>query len=60
MVMDGSDITAAVAQASGMVSVQANCSVDEAFLLMEARAYASDASLEAVAHAVLHGDITFD
>jgi AmiR/NasT family two-component response regulator len=42
-----------VAQASGMVSVQAECSVDEAFAMIEERARTIDLTAEEVADSVV-------
>ena len=52
--------TAKIAQASGMVSEQVDCTVDEAMDLMNARAFSSNTTLEVVALSVLEGDIRFD
>ena len=49
-----------VAQASGMVAVQADCSIEAAVALMEARAAATERPLEAIAEAVIDGTIWFD
>lgn len=49
-----------IAQAQGMVSVQVDCTLDEALLLMRARAASSDVSLAYVANAILDGSIRFD
>ena len=43
-----------------MVSVQVDCTLDEALLLMRARAASSDLSLAYIAKAVLGGSIRFD
>jgi hypothetical protein len=48
-----------VAQASGMVSVQAGCSADEAVTLMQARADETHVSLDGIADAVLDGTMRF-
>jgi AmiR/NasT family two-component response regulator len=42
-----------VAQASGMVSVQASCSVDEAFAMIEEHAQTIDLTAEEVAESVV-------
>jgi AmiR/NasT family two-component response regulator len=42
-----------VAQASGMVSVQAECSLDEAFAMIEERARTIDLTAEEVADSVV-------
>jgi hypothetical protein len=49
-----------VAQAQGMVSVQVPCTLDEALLLLNARARTGDQTVEQVATAVVAGDIRFD
>ena len=46
-----------MAQASGMVSVQAECSIDEAFAMIEERAHTIDLTAEEVADSVV--DRTF-
>jgi hypothetical protein len=43
-----------------MVSVQADCTLDEALLLLRARARSSDLSLTDIAGAVIDRDIRFD
>ena len=43
-----------------MVSVQVDCTLDEALLLMRARAASSDLSLACIAEAILDGSIRFD
>jgi len=50
-----------VAQASGMLSVQASCTIKEAIALMQARAdlYRSE-TLESIALAVIDRHISFD
>jgi AmiR/NasT family two-component response regulator len=48
-----------VARASGMVSVQAGCTCDEAVALMVARAAAQDQTLMQVAEAVLDRTTSF-
>jgi len=54
------DRIAQVAQASGMVSVQANCTPDEAYILMTARGEMTRRSIEQVAVAVLAHSTRFD
>jgi AmiR/NasT family two-component response regulator len=49
-----------VAQASGMVSVQAHCTPNEAIEIMKARAEATACTLEEIAAAVLDHSIRFD
>ena len=48
-----------VFQAQGMVSVQADCTVDEALTKMHERAQESEMSLEAVAAAIIERRIRF-
>ena len=48
-----------VFQAQGMVSVQADCTVDEALAKMHDRAQESEMSLEAVATAIIERRIRF-
>ena len=48
-----------VAQASGIVSVQANCSVNHALVLMVMRAQEAGATLEQIAMAVVAGETSF-
>ena len=50
---------AKVIQASGMVSVQASCTVDEALVLMRDRATVQGETLDAIAEAVLERQIRF-
>lgn len=50
----------AVHQATGMISVQVGCGVDEASLLLAARAYADGRSLAAMATDVISGAVRFD
>jgi AmiR/NasT family two-component response regulator len=52
--------SARVHQASGMVSVQAACTPDEALALMEARAVQIDRTLAEIALGVIDHSITFD
>jgi hypothetical protein len=52
--------SAKVAQAQGMVSVQVQCSLDEALALLKARGESSLLSLDQVAGAVIEGSIRFD
>lgn len=49
-----------VSQATGMVSVQATCSIPEAFNLLRERAFALDQSLEHTALDVIDGFVRFD
>jgi len=48
-----------VAQASGMVSVQAECTLEEALVLMETRAVSTHATLEEIAAAIVRREISF-
>jgi hypothetical protein len=48
-----------VAQASGMVSVQAACSVDEALAMIEERAHTIDLTAEQVAESVVDRQFRF-
>ncbi|MGO9872943.1 MAG: hypothetical protein ACLPVY_04015 [Acidimicrobiia bacterium] len=50
---------AAIYQASGMVSVQANCTTAEALGMMKERSLVSDQTLDEIAHAVLERRIRF-
>ena len=61
MTANGSgDASDRIAQAQGMVSAQVDCTLDQALLLMRARAKSSDLSLAYIAKAVLDGNIRFD
>ena len=51
--------SARVTRASGMVSVQAGCSFDEAVTLMRARAEQTNCTLEEIAAGVLDRSIDF-
>jgi hypothetical protein len=51
--------SAEVNQAVGMISVQANCPIEQAFALMFGRAHCAGLSLEGIAAAVLYRSITF-
>jgi AmiR/NasT family two-component response regulator len=48
-----------VAQASGMVSVQAECSLDEAFVMIQERAQTIDLTTEEVAESVVDRQFRF-
>ena len=54
------DRIARVAQATGVVSVQASCSPDDAYVLMTARGQISGRSIEQVATAILEHRSRFD
>jgi hypothetical protein len=56
---DRHEMTLKVAQAAGMVSVQADCSIEAAVTLLQTRAGA-ERPLEEVAEAVVEGSIWFD
>jgi AmiR/NasT family two-component response regulator len=49
-----------VTQASGMVSVQASCTLPEALVLMETRAQETGRSIEEIANEVVEREIRFD
>ena len=51
--------SAQVREAARMVSVQAECTVDEAFVLMQERASVQDLTFDEVAEAVVEGLIRF-
>jgi hypothetical protein len=57
---NGSGHSAEVGQAQGMVAAQVDCSLDEALVLMNARARTSHLSLEEVAAEVRDHLIRFD
>jgi len=57
---NGSVRGAKVAQAQGMISVQVPCTLDEALLILSARARTDERSVEQVASAVVAGEIRFD
>ena len=57
---NGSVPSAEVAQAQGMISVQVPCTLDEALLLLNARARTDDLSVQHVASAVVAGELRFD
>jgi len=52
--------TARISQAQGIVSVQANCTVNEALLLILTRMKTTGLSLDQMAAAVVRHDIRFD
>src|SRR4051794_20746233 len=54
------DDRAEVHQATGVVSVQASVALQEALLLLRARAYAEQRSIGSLAHDVLRGVVDFD
>jgi hypothetical protein len=59
--LDGlSDARAEVHQATGMISVQLGVSLEEAFVRLRARAFASNAALADVAGAVVNRELRFD
>jgi AmiR/NasT family two-component response regulator len=51
--------SAEVSQAAGMVSVQADCLIEEALRMMRDRAAVAHATLEEIAAAVMDGSIRF-
>jgi len=57
---NGSVPSATVAQAQGMVSVQVPCTLDEALLILSARARSDERSVDQVASAVVAGELRFD
>jgi len=57
---NGTGFSIAVAQASGMVSVQASCTCAEAVILMEARAVETHHTLSEVAASVVDRSVRFD
>jgi AmiR/NasT family two-component response regulator len=57
--LDIADHRAVVHQATGMVSVQLHCSVEEALLRLRGRAFASGQSIDELAAAVVEGRATF-
>jgi hypothetical protein len=57
--MNSDEMNPRVSQASGMVSVQANCAVDEALVLMKERAQVTGTSLLDVACATVERRIRF-
>ena len=52
--------SARVHEAVGMVCVQAECSIDEAFVAMHERASLSGVTMEEIIDAVVDGSIGFD
>ena len=58
--MTDEESTVRVSQASGMVSVQADCSVGEALELLKERARASGQSLEELAEQIVERRIRFE
>lgn len=57
---EAADHRAGVHQASGMISAQLNCGVDEALVRLRAHAYAEDQSVDDVARRVIDRDLRFD
>jgi hypothetical protein len=57
---NGSVPSAEVAQAQGMISVQVPCTLEEALVLLMARARTDEQSVQHVASAVVAGEIRFD
>ena len=58
--MTEEESSARVSQASGMVSVQADCSVEEALELLKERARIAGQSLEALAEDVVERRVRFE
>jgi hypothetical protein len=56
----GSDYRAVVYQATGMISVQLGCGVDEALVRMRGRAFVSERPIDELAEEVVNGTIRFD
>lgn len=56
----GADHHAVVHQASGMIAEQLGCAVDDALVVLRARAFATDSSLDAIAAGVVHGRLRLD
>lgn len=54
------DCGARVAQAMGMVSVQVDCTVDDALTTMSEQAAVSRSTVREIAEAVVDGSIRFD
>jgi AmiR/NasT family two-component response regulator len=58
--VNGSGPRARVAQAQGMVSVQADCTLDAALALLRNTARATDETLEYIAGEVVHRHVRFE
>ncbi len=58
--MTEEESTARVSQASGMVSVQADCSCEEALEMLKQRAADSGQTLEQLAEAVVNREVRID
>jgi len=48
-----------IAQAMGIVSVQADCTIDESLVLMETRALVNHCGIDEIAIATIEGSIRF-
>jgi len=58
--LDTTDLRAVVHQATGMVSAQVGCTVDEALVRLRGRAFASGQPIDELADDVVRGDIRFE
>lgn len=58
--LDESDYRAVVHQATGMISAQLDCGVDEALVRLRAHAFATERPIEEIAEAVVTGSTRFD
>jgi AmiR/NasT family two-component response regulator len=58
--LDATDLRAVVHQATGMVSVQAGCTMDEALLRLRSHAFAAGQPIDELAEAVVNGGLRFD
>ncbi len=58
--LDLSDHRIVVHQATGMISAQLNCAIDEALVRLRADAYAAELPIDEVAKAVIARQLRFD
>jgi AmiR/NasT family two-component response regulator len=58
--LDLSDHRIAVHQATGMISAQLDCGIDEALVRLRAHAYAAELPIDEVAKAVISRHLRFD
>jgi hypothetical protein len=58
--LDASDLRAVVHQATGMVSAQVGCGIDEALVRLRGQAFASGQPIDQLAEAVVDGHVRFD
>lgn len=58
--LDASDFRAVVHQATGMVSAQAFCTMDDALVRLRGQAFATGQPIERLAEAVVDGSVRFD